>query len=153
MLFPLGLMEGLRFAAAWSTLPCAFKGLLWRPWWRRHQLLDIKLCHIKPKALTEKAQWCWKDCHLLQSVGWEQWQNDSQTVAWILVSRAEMPDSPLLSLMWLQESLGPSLPYFSFLLCRQCGIVQGIMTKRKTSFHSEVALGWWVSHFISLGFI
>lgn len=45
---------------------------------RRHQLLDIRLSHIKPNALGEKAQLCcWKDSQLLQGVGWERvagWQ-------------------------------------------------------------------------------
>lgn len=118
----------------WSpaTLLCnLLRASSWRPWQKGHQLVDIKLCHIKCKALGDRAQrYCWEGCQLLQGAGWE----GSKLTARVLgASRCEVPSSAHPS-----SQSGCSKPWailcdpFSFLLCRQRGTVQGIVAKNQT---------------------
>lgn len=126
----------------------------WRPWWKEAPATRHQTPATSNQKLWGKAKLCCcRDCQLLRC------GLKSGRLTANLQPGALFPNGgtqlcpPFLIRMWLPESLGPSWWYLSFSLRRRHALVLGIMTRiRNTAFHPEVALGWWVNHFIFLSF-
>lgn len=146
MSLPIILGEGLCFSEAWKhTAVWPFQALLLKILTEGGTSYCITLCHIKPKALGEKAQTdvvlerlsAVAGCRLRIAAGWQPECSLGPSRA--EMPRAEMPSSGQLFSLWCghHEAVGHPLWYFSFSLCRQQGIIQRILTKNQKNIFSS----------------